>query len=90
MSRVFAYLRVSTVEQSTENQHHEIEAAGFSLERRRVVAECVRKRTGRSKAGLRQVAGQVGRWGRFGWCRGWIVLGAAQWTCGERLTASRS
>ena len=31
MSRVFAYCRVSTLEQNTENQRHEIEAAGFAI-----------------------------------------------------------
>jgi putative DNA-invertase from lambdoid prophage Rac len=41
MSRVFAYLRVSTADQETANQLREIEAAGFSIERRRVTAECV-------------------------------------------------
>lgn len=30
MSRVFAYCRVSTLEQTTENQRREIEAAGFT------------------------------------------------------------
>jgi putative DNA-invertase from lambdoid prophage Rac len=39
MSRVFAYVRVSTAEQTTENQLREIRAAGFSLEARRTVAE---------------------------------------------------
>ncbi|MEL8077426.1 recombinase family protein, partial [Escherichia coli] len=29
MSRVFAYCRVSTLEQTTENQRREIETAGF-------------------------------------------------------------
>jgi len=41
MSRVFAYLRVSTADQSTENQLREIETAGFMVEQRRVTAECV-------------------------------------------------
>ncbi|HBV3356239.1 TPA: recombinase family protein, partial [Klebsiella pneumoniae] len=31
MSRVFAYCRVSTLEQTTENQRREIEAAGFAV-----------------------------------------------------------
>ena len=38
MSRTFAYLRVSTVDQTTENQLREIEAAGFAAQARRVVA----------------------------------------------------
>ncbi|AVA37412.1 DNA invertase [Cupriavidus sp. SHE] len=41
MSRVFAYCRVSTFEQTTSNQIHEIQAAGFNMEPRRVFAECV-------------------------------------------------
>jgi len=41
MGRVFAYCRVSTSEQTTDNQAHEIRAAGFNIEPRRVVTECV-------------------------------------------------
>lgn len=41
MSRVFAYCRVSTAEQTHENQILEIQAAGFQLEPRRVIAETV-------------------------------------------------
>ncbi|WP_458367254.1 recombinase family protein [Burkholderia pseudomallei] len=41
MSRVFAYCRVSTAEQTTDNQVVEIRAAGFNIDPRRVVAECV-------------------------------------------------
>jgi putative DNA-invertase from lambdoid prophage Rac len=39
MSRVFAYCRVSTAEQVTANQRQEIEAAGFTLERHRIIEE---------------------------------------------------
>src|SRR5258708_3107825 len=39
--RVFAYLRVSTPEQETDNQLREMEAAGFTIEERGVIAECV-------------------------------------------------
>lgn len=39
--RVFAYCRVSTVDQTIENQVREIEAAGFSVDPRRVVSETV-------------------------------------------------
>ncbi|HMT42643.1 MAG TPA: recombinase family protein [Sphingorhabdus sp.] len=39
MSRVFAYCRVSTADQSLDTQIHEIEAAGFNIEPRRVIAE---------------------------------------------------
>jgi len=39
MSRVFAYCRVSTLEQTTENQRREIEAAGFSVRPQRLIDE---------------------------------------------------
>lgn len=39
MSRVFAYCRVSTLDQNPENQRLEIEQAGFSIESRRIVEE---------------------------------------------------
>lgn len=41
MSRVFAYCRVSTSDQTTENQLREITAAGFAVEPRRVVSETI-------------------------------------------------
>ena len=41
MSRTFAYLRVSSFDQTTENQVREIEAAGFKVQPRRVVSETV-------------------------------------------------
>ena len=41
MSRTFAYLRVSTPEQTTDNQMGEITAAGFAVQPRRVTAETV-------------------------------------------------
>jgi putative DNA-invertase from lambdoid prophage Rac len=41
MSRVFAYARVSTVEQLTENQRDEIARAGYTVEPRRFVEETV-------------------------------------------------
>lgn len=41
MSRVFAYCRVSTADQSLDTQIHEIEAAGFNIDPRRVIAETV-------------------------------------------------
>jgi putative DNA-invertase from lambdoid prophage Rac len=41
MPRTFAYVRVSTTGQTTENQVREIEAAGFKVEPRRVIAETV-------------------------------------------------
>jgi putative DNA-invertase from lambdoid prophage Rac len=41
MSRVFAYLRVSTQDQTTDNQLQEITAAGFSVNAKRVISETV-------------------------------------------------
>ena len=41
MSRVFAYCRVSTTDQSTENQVFEIASAGFALNERRTVKETI-------------------------------------------------
>ncbi len=41
MSRVFAYCRVSTADQTTDNQLLEIQAAGFHLEPQRVLTETV-------------------------------------------------
>jgi putative DNA-invertase from lambdoid prophage Rac len=41
MPRTFAYVRVSTTGQTTENQVQEIAAAGFKVDRRRVVSETV-------------------------------------------------
>ncbi len=37
MSRIFAYVRVSTVDQNTENQIQEIKAAGFNVEPHRII-----------------------------------------------------
>lgn len=39
MSRVFAYCRVSTLEQNTENQRREIEVAGFAVRPQRLIEE---------------------------------------------------
>jgi putative DNA-invertase from lambdoid prophage Rac len=41
MSRVFAYCRVSTTDQTTQNQLLEIQAAGFHIERHRIVEESI-------------------------------------------------
>jgi len=41
MSRVFAYCRVSTAEQTHENQILEIQTAGFQLEPRRIISETI-------------------------------------------------
>ncbi|MBK1820354.1 MULTISPECIES: recombinase family protein [Burkholderia cepacia complex] len=41
MSRTFVYARVSTVEQHTANQLQEIQAAGFNVDKRRVIEEAI-------------------------------------------------
>ena len=41
MPRTFAYLRVSTIGQTTDNQGEEIRAAGFQVEAKRVITETV-------------------------------------------------
>jgi putative DNA-invertase from lambdoid prophage Rac len=41
MARTFAYVRVSTTGQTVENQIAEIDAAGFSVDKRRIVREIV-------------------------------------------------
>lgn len=41
MSRVFAYCRVSTADQRTDNQARELAAAGFAIDPKRVVSEVV-------------------------------------------------
>eukprot|EP01041_Mallomonas_annulata_P022101 gene22101-42332_t len=41
MTRVFAYCRVSTAEQTTDNQIQEIAASGFQVDSRRMIAETV-------------------------------------------------
>jgi putative DNA-invertase from lambdoid prophage Rac len=41
MPRTFAYIRVSTTGQTTENQMQEIKAAGFQVEPRRIISETV-------------------------------------------------
>lgn len=41
MGRVFAYCRVSTADQTTNNQVREIEAAGFAVDDKRIITETV-------------------------------------------------
>lgn len=41
MSRTFLYARVSTTEQTTDNQRLEVQQAGFAVEPQRVIAETV-------------------------------------------------
>jgi putative DNA-invertase from lambdoid prophage Rac len=49
VARTFAYCRVSTTDQTTDNQAHEIEAAGFHVEQQRVVTETVSGSTAASE-----------------------------------------
>ena len=42
MSRVFAYCRVSTADQETQNQVIEIQNAGFAIHARRIIEERVK------------------------------------------------
>jgi len=41
MSRTFLYARVSTGDQTTENQIHEVQAAGFAVDKKRIVQETI-------------------------------------------------
>jgi putative DNA-invertase from lambdoid prophage Rac len=41
MTRLFCYCRVSTVDQTTDNQVQEIEAAGFTVAKQRIITETV-------------------------------------------------
>ena len=41
MSRVFAYCRVSTTDQTTNNQEQEIASAGFTVAKQRIITETV-------------------------------------------------
>jgi putative DNA-invertase from lambdoid prophage Rac len=65
MSRVFAYARVSTIEQTTENQLREIKAAGFNIEAKRTIAENIsgsvaaNQRPGFAKLLVKMEAGDV-------------------------------
>lgn len=65
MSRTFAYCRVSTLDQTTDNQVREIETAGFSVDPKRIVAEtvsgsvCAIERKGFARLVDRMEAGDV-------------------------------
>lgn len=39
MSRIFAYCRISTLDQTTENQRREIESAGFNIKSQQIIEE---------------------------------------------------
>lgn len=59
MSRTFAYARVSTVEQLTENQREEIAAAGYAIEPHRFIEE---KISGSVQTGQRQCFVKLLEW----------------------------
>jgi putative DNA-invertase from lambdoid prophage Rac len=65
MSRVFAYCRVSTTDQTTQNQSLEIQSAGFAIQRHRLVEESIsgsvaaKERPGFNKLIERMEAGDV-------------------------------
>nr|WP_324258072.1 recombinase family protein [Cellvibrio fontiphilus] len=65
MGRVFAYCRVSTADQTTANQLHEITAAGFAIEPHRAIEEVVsgsveaKQRTGWNRLIERLESGDV-------------------------------
>ena len=56
MSRVFAYCRVSTTDQTTENQAQEIAAAGFTVTPQRTIMETV---SGSVEAAAREGFGKL-------------------------------
>ena len=39
MSRIFAYCRISTLDQTTENQRREIESAGFKIKPQQIIED---------------------------------------------------
>jgi putative DNA-invertase from lambdoid prophage Rac len=65
MARTFAYCRVSTTDQTTDNQVREIEGAGFTVDPKRIVTETVSgsvaamKRKGFAKLVDRLEAGDI-------------------------------
>ncbi len=60
MSRVFAYCRVSTTEQTTDNQGQEIASAGFNITPLRTVTETVSGSVeAKSRAGFSKLLGQM-------------------------------
>ena len=62
MSRIFAYARVSTLEQTTRNQLGEIRAAGFDLQARRVITETISGlHTAMERPGFAKLVDRLGR-----------------------------
>jgi putative DNA-invertase from lambdoid prophage Rac len=60
MSRIFAYARVSTVDQLTENQHQQIAQAGYSIEPQRYIEEKVSGSVPASqRAGFKALQGKL-------------------------------
>jgi len=62
MPRTFAYCRVSTADQHTDNQAQEIEKAGFMVEPHRIIAETVSGATpAMSRAGFSKLVDRLER-----------------------------
>lgn len=60
MPRTFAYCRVSTADQTTDNQLHEILSAGFHIEPRHVVTETVSGSVpAMERAGFKRLVGRL-------------------------------
>ena len=65
MSRVFAYCRVSTTDQTTQNQSIEIQSAGFAIQSHRLIEESIsgsvaaKERPGFTKLIDRMEAGDI-------------------------------
>ena len=94
MSRTFAYVRVSTLGQTVDNQVLEIAAAGFAVEPHRVVSETVSgseaiaRRASFSRLLDRMEPGDVlavtrlDRLGRAQWTSAPRWRGSPAWACG--------
>ena len=81
MPRIFAYVRVSTTGQTTENQIREIEAAGFAVEPRRIVSETISGSTAAAqRRGFIRLMDKLEP-ETFSSSPSSIVWGATPWTC---------
>lgn len=62
MSRIFAYCRVSTLEQTTENQRREIESVGFNVKPQRIIEEQISGSVAASeRPGFNRLLDRLGR-----------------------------
>lgn len=84
MSRVFAYCRVSTLEQNTENQRREIEAAGFTVKSQRLIEEHISGSVAASeRPGFTRLLDRMEN-GDVLIVTNWIVLDEMLWMLGKR------